>query len=112
MSALKGVGMVGLRMSVRSRVVQEGFMNLKKDSSGPTAVDLDRERSSSSPPGNLMVESFRSSSGEGSVSRLSFALEEPLGVICSADFGGCSSTLIGSISGNWLAKCFSNTVSF
>ena len=36
MSALKGVGMVGLRMSVRSRVVQEGFMNLKKDSSGPT----------------------------------------------------------------------------
>ena len=64
MSALKVVGMVGLRMSVRSRVVQEGFMNLKKDSSGPTAVDLDRERSSSSPPGNLMVESFRSSSGQ------------------------------------------------
>ena len=40
MSALKGVGMVGLRMSVRSRVVQEGFMNLKKDSSGPTVSPI------------------------------------------------------------------------
>ena len=40
-SALKGVGMVGLQMSVRSRVVQEGFMNLKKDSSGPTVLIIE-----------------------------------------------------------------------